>query len=200
MMRSPHALPCEYSVGLGDYYTESEVEKLERAAELLLPHCVNSIDIINHIDMSSPVSRDDFSAINRMICMNVSSFLHPNFAEEFARAWIANWNKRDVDAILAHFADDCVFESPLAQRVVAQPIIRGKKSLEAYWRAAVVDAGAFTLSLDHASWDPVRRTLLVVYQSQKGKQVTHACEVMMFNEAGQQTTGKAFYGFSIEAS
>lgn len=132
--------------------------------------------------------------------MNVPPLSHPKFAEEFAKTWIENWNKRDVDAILAHFAEDCIFESPLAQRVVAQPVIRGKKSLEAYWRAAVVDAGAFTLALDNAVWDPARRTLVVIYQSRKSRQVTRACEVMIFDDKGQQTSGQAFYGFTLDAA
>jgi ketosteroid isomerase-like protein len=36
----------------------------------------------------------------------------------FAETWIAAWNRRDVDAVLAHFADDAEFVSPAAHKFV----------------------------------------------------------------------------------
>ena len=33
-------------------------------------------------------------------------------AAEFAARWAAAWNRRDVEAVLAHFHDDVVFTSP----------------------------------------------------------------------------------------
>ena len=50
----------------------------------------------------------------------------PYFPATFAAAWIANWNARDVEAVLAHFADDCVFESPVAQTVTGEARLAGK--------------------------------------------------------------------------
>ena len=38
--------------------------------------------------------------------------------EMFAANWIANWNARDLDAILAHFAEDARFISPLAAELI----------------------------------------------------------------------------------
>lgn len=40
---------------------------------------------------------------------------NPDFPPAFAAQWIANWNARDVEAVLSHFRDDCVFVSPVAQ-------------------------------------------------------------------------------------
>jgi uncharacterized protein (TIGR02246 family) len=39
-------------------------------------------------------------------------------AAAFARQWVTAWNDRDVEAVLSHFADDAVFTSPLADRVM----------------------------------------------------------------------------------
>lgn len=58
-------------------------------------------------------------------------------AESFAHEWIAGWNARDLDAILAHYADDVVFSSPLAQKITGAPRVVGKTALRAYWRAAL---------------------------------------------------------------
>ena len=37
-------------------------------------------------------------------------------ARAFAAAWADVWNRRNLDAILAHYADDVVLTSPLAAR------------------------------------------------------------------------------------
>jgi ketosteroid isomerase-like protein len=38
----------------------------------------------------------------------------------YADAWVRAWNAHDVEAVLAHFADDVVFTSPVAARVVPE--------------------------------------------------------------------------------
>jgi ketosteroid isomerase-like protein len=53
----------------------------------------------------------------------------------FAESWIAAWNRRDVEAVLAHFSEDAQFVSPVARTLIGRPILRNKKELEEYWRA-----------------------------------------------------------------
>jgi ketosteroid isomerase-like protein len=45
-------------------------------------------------------------------------------ALEFAARWVAAWNRRDVDAVLAHYVDDATFISPKAQLFVGVEILR----------------------------------------------------------------------------
>jgi len=49
----------------------------------------------------------------------------------FAEEWAAAWNRRDVDAVLAHFHDDIVFTSPVAAQLVPDSgrVVRGKAAL-----------------------------------------------------------------------
>ena len=49
----------------------------------------------------------------------------------FAKAWLTAWNRRDVDAVLAHFHDDVVFTSPVAAQVMpdSNGVVRGKAAL-----------------------------------------------------------------------
>jgi len=56
-------------------------------------------------------------------------------ARAFAKAWEAAWNAHDLEAVLAWFADDVVFTSPLAKSLAghADGIVRGKAALRAYW-------------------------------------------------------------------
>ena len=38
--------------------------------------------------------------------------ISPQFAAQFAEEWVAVWNSRDLDRILAHYADDFEMASP----------------------------------------------------------------------------------------
>jgi ketosteroid isomerase-like protein len=51
----------------------------------------------------------------------------------FAERWIAAWNRRDVDAVLAHYADDATFVSPVAHNFVGRSVLRNKRELGDYW-------------------------------------------------------------------
>ena len=48
-------------------------------------------------------------------------------AQGFAEEWAAAWNRRDVDAVLAHFHDDVVFTSPVAATRL-RPLLPKKSS------------------------------------------------------------------------
>ncbi|MGW6130909.1 nuclear transport factor 2 family protein [Cellulomonas sp. NPDC055163] len=57
------------------------------------------------------------------------------WATDLARRWERDWNSHDLDALLAHVAEDVVFTSPVAARVVpgSEGVVRGKDALRAYW-------------------------------------------------------------------
>lgn len=55
-------------------------------------------------------------------------------ARAFADSWVTAWNAHDLDAVLAHFADDVTFRSPVAVQLLGgDGVIRGKDALRAYW-------------------------------------------------------------------
>ena len=115
----------------------------------------------------------------------------------FAERWIANWNRRDIEAVLAHFADDARFTSPVANEFVGRSVLRNKEELRAYWKTAMTRVAALEFKLDHASWDEHRRTLTVVYAARLNGEWQRACEIMQFDAAGRQISGEAFYGAPI---
>jgi SnoaL-like protein len=116
---------------------------------------------------------------------------------QFAEAWIANWNRRDVDAVLAHFADDAQFVSPVARSFVGRALLQNKKELADYWRAGLGRITTLEFKLDHASWDERRRELIVVYEANLNHERKRACEVMQFDASGRQVRGEALYGAVI---
>jgi hypothetical protein len=112
----------------------------------------------------------------------------------FAESWIAAWNRRDVDAVLSHFAEHAVFVSPVARSLVGRPMLSNKNELAHYWRSALDRISHLEFRLDHATWDERRRELVVVYEANLNGECKRACEIMQFDEIGQQVRGEALYG------
>ncbi len=115
----------------------------------------------------------------------------------FARAWVDAWNRRDVAAVLAHFADDAVFTSPKAALFVGDAVVRGKPALAAYWQRASAGTAELRFTLDRALWDPEARELLVLYDARIDGTTRRACELMRFDEDRRQVAGEALYGAEV---
>ncbi len=86
----------------------------------------------------------------------------------FAAEWIRAWNARDVDAVLTHFADDVIFTSPTATRVVPESggTVRGKNALRRYWTLAL--EGNPDLHFDLVGVYAGVDTIVLHYQNQLG--------------------------------
>ena len=97
---------------------------------------------------------------------------------EFSAAWVEAWNAHDVDAVLAHFADDAVFTSPVAAQLIdgSDGVLRGKEQLRAYWARGLelIPDLHFTIENVYAGVD----TIVINYRNQKGSVV---CEVLTFD-------------------
>jgi ketosteroid isomerase-like protein len=109
----------------------------------------------------------------------------------FATAWVAEWNARDLDQILTHYAQDVVFRSPVAARVVpdSDGVIRGKGALAAYWRAALPLAPNLHFTLEETFTTVGGLTIL--YANERGQRVA---ESLVFNDEGLVVFGMGAYG------
>jgi ketosteroid isomerase-like protein len=116
----------------------------------------------------------------------------------FASQWVNNWNNRDVEAVLSHFDDACVFESPLAKTYAGASSINGKEALRAYWTAALGRISTLSFELESAVWDQGKRTLVVFTVANLNGKITRACEAMEFDDAGRQQRGRAYYGYVMD--
>ena len=123
--------------------------------------------------------------------------MHHDTMMGFAADWIANWNRRDVEAVLRHFADEAEFVSPVARDVVGEAVLKGKEKIGAYWRTALDRIPTLHFTLDHATWDVTHRELTVIYIAERSGRRRRACEIMTFDAAGQQVRGEAFYGADL---
>lgn len=113
-------------------------------------------------------------------------------AEELARSWVDAFNRRDLDAVLAHYADDIEFTSPVVIEIVGDPTgtVRGKAALRSYFSQGLAKYPDLAFELLHvlAGVDSV---CLVSRALHRG---SVAAEVMALNAQGQVARVWVHYG------
>lgn len=101
-----------------------------------------------------------------------------SFAREFVESWVARWNAHDLDGLLEHFAEDAVFTSPVAARLVegSDGVVRGRASLRAYYAEGLarIPGLHFEVVATYIGVD----SLVINYRNQNGGLV---CEVLVFD-------------------
>ena len=90
-------------------------------------------------------------------------------AARFAQEWLAAWNAHDLERILAHWSDDCVFSSPLVPRLLGEPsgTVRGKEALRAYWSRGL--SAAPGLRFEQLSVLVGHDSIVLRYRNQRGQ-------------------------------
>jgi hypothetical protein len=100
-----------------------------------------------------------------------------SWAQSLADKWVRAWNAHDVEAVLSHFAEDVIFTSPVAARVVPDSggVVRGKEALRAYWSLALSKVP--DLHFEVVSVFVGVSTLVIAYRNQGGDLVSEVLEV-----------------------
>lgn len=111
-------------------------------------------------------------------------------AGRFVEAWCANWCKVDIDAVVAHFAENAEMRSPLALKLTQSPIVAGAGNIRAYWQRAYGGIASADLKILAWSWDDTIARLTVWWQLGD----TRASEFMDFDGEGRVVRSEAFYG------
>lgn len=98
-------------------------------------------------------------------------------ARAFAENWAQAWNAHDLDAVLGFFAEDVLFSSPLACRLIpdSDGIVRGKTALRAYWEAGLAKAPAL-----HFELTSVMEGIDLIVIGFRNEQDVERCEVLKF--------------------
>lgn len=105
----------------------------------------------------------------------------PPDATAFDADWIDAWNRRDLEAILAHYAEEIEFQSPFALRLLdaKRGLVRGKASLRDYFQRGL--ARYPDLRFRRLGIFSGVESLTLWYESVEG---TQAAEVMTFDAEG----------------
>lgn len=115
----------------------------------------------------------------------------------FANQWATEWSRRDVMAVLDHFADEVRFTSPLADKVVGTSTVVGKAALADYWQLALTQIKSLAFAVDFVLFDPQTQQLAIVYISQTETRTVRATEIMQFGDNGKIIEAEAFYGAPV---
>jgi hypothetical protein len=108
--------------------------------------------------------------------------------------WAEAWNRRDVEAVLAHFHDDVLFTRPTALAVVGSASVHGKQALRDYWNTAMGRITSLRFTVDRALWDPRRRELAIIYSADIEGKSRRVSENLTFDESGLVTSAEVFHG------
>ncbi len=113
----------------------------------------------------------------------------PEFANEFARDWIDAWNRRDLERVLSHYADDFEMSSPYIATLAGEPSgrLRGKEAVAAYWAEALRRLPA--LAFEHVKTLAGADSVAIYYRGVRGM----AVEVFFFDTAGRVVRACAHY-------
>lgn len=117
------------------------------------------------------------------------------WAASFAADWIEAWNSRDIDRIVAHYTEDAVFISPVAESRVGRPRVTGHDALRTYWSGAHRYT-QFVFELERITWDEPNRELVITYRRTVDGARSRACEFFRFTPEGLVSHGEAMYGAS----
>jgi ketosteroid isomerase-like protein len=112
----------------------------------------------------------------------------------FARDWATAWNRRDLDAVLSHFAEEIIFSTPKAVETVGHPTVVGKAALRAYWEAALGRITTLQFTVVRTIWDAAGRELAIVYDRRVNGHRDRAIELLTFDAGGLVESGEALYG------
>lgn len=112
-----------------------------------------------------------------------------DFAEHFARDWIAAWNSKDLDRVLAHYREDFVFHSPFIVAVAGEASgkLAGKAAVRGYWEKAL--ARIERLNFELVDLLVGVDSLTIYYRGHRGM----VAETFFFDERGVVTLATACY-------
>ncbi|NGX96793.1 MAG: nuclear transport factor 2 family protein [Candidatus Afipia apatlaquensis] len=106
----------------------------------------------------------------------------------FADTWIGAWNSRDLDQVLALYADDSEMVSDKIIKLGLDPNgrLRGKDNLRVYWGRALPLRPKLHFTLINAFVSP--DSLVVFYRDELGREI---CEYLRLNGDGKIVQGSA---------
>ena len=118
-------------------------------------------------------------------------------AEQRAREWVDAFNRHDLEAVLAHYAVDIEFRSPVVVELLHDPsgTIQGKDALRPYFERGLARFPNLAFELVHvlAGVDG----LTIVHRGTHRDRL--GAEIMCLNSQGQIDRVTVHYGQSAEA-
>ena len=111
-------------------------------------------------------------------------------ARAFADAWVAAWNRRDLDEIMSHYAKGVRLTSPLVTRRYGRSdgTLRGRKTLREYFEIGLRQVPELRFELRSVLTGPAG--LAIVYARENGALVV---ETLALTKGGKARRVRAYY-------
>lgn len=55
------------------------------------------------------------------------------FTKQFAEEWEKSWNSHDINKIMDHYANDVIVISPIAEKLLGNPEVKGFEAVKSYF-------------------------------------------------------------------
>jgi acyl-CoA thioester hydrolase len=154
-----------------------------------------------HVDLETrrarPFPPDVLARLEAEVEAHGGPVLDEASAARFARDWIDAWNRRDVEAVLAHYADDATFVSPKALGIVGRARLTNTADLRRYWQQGVERLRSLRFELDAAIWSAPQQTLTILYAAWfDDAPACRAVELLRFR-GDRVIAGEALYGATV---
>ena len=101
---------------------------------------------------------------------------------KFAREWIKAWNAHDLDAILSHYDENVVLNSPVAAKILEDPsgTVKGRAALRNYFKLGLQAYPDLHFELFEVMAG--LSSVVLCYKNQRG---TKTAEFMEFGKSGK---------------
>jgi 2-hydroxychromene-2-carboxylate isomerase len=115
-------------------------------------------------------------SVRKAVAPRAAKTLNPTVARALATDWVDAWNRRDLEGILAHYADDVSVCSPrVVERTgAADGWLRGKASLRSYFEKGLANPA---LRFELVDVTVGVGAMTVVYRRENGALVTDTSEL-----------------------
>jgi len=115
-------------------------------------------------------------------------FHEPSRLAALGHDWIAAWNARDLERVLAMYSEETEMTSDRIPAFGCGPSgsVRGKAQLRAYWSAALAKLPELHFELIDLYVSP--DSVVVFYQNERGKKI---CEYLRLDVEGKIRQGSA---------
>jgi len=98
-------------------------------------------------------------------------------ARNLAAHWVQAWNSHDIDEIMSHYAEDVVLVSPVAAKILNDPLgtVKGKDALRAYFKKGLEVYPNLKFDLLDMMWG--LSSVVLYYVNQKGTKTGEFMEI-----------------------
>jgi hypothetical protein len=111
-------------------------------------------------------------------------------AHRFAASWLRAWNAHDLDAVLAHFAENATFSSPVAAQLLPETggVLRGTDEIRRYWTTGLARIPDLHFEIENVYTG--LSTIVINYRNHTGALVA---EVLQLGDDGLVVRGEGTY-------